>query len=200
MKLLNMTWILALGGVLLAGATASCEDDGNTTGPVTGNSTATGMGGMGGSGGAGGSTGPGPGGADAGADMDVIGGLTVPLDGSASMDATSYQWTQTAGAALDITGDDTERAMVVVPENAPGGSIYGFDLTVTDAGGTTSTDQVEMFVHDASFETFVETTLMPTQLGTSEGIAFNNLGLWVVSMTDGGFVSLFGLGGDFVAR
>ncbi|MBV7261402.1 chitinase [Photobacterium sp. WH24] len=83
--------------------------------------------------------------AKAGADQVVNGAASVTLDGSASSDRdgqiVSYQWTQTSGPALTLTGSDTATATVAVPE-VTADTQYAFTLTVTDNAGDTATDSV----------------------------------------------------------
>ena len=83
--------------------------------------------------------------AKAGADQVVSGAASVTLDGSASSDRdgqiVSYQWTQTSGPALTLTGADTATATVAVPE-VTADTQYVFTLTVTDNAGDTATDSV----------------------------------------------------------
>ena len=76
--------------------------------------------------------------ANAGADQQAITGTVVTLDGSASSDAdgtiVSYNWSQTAGPGVTLSGTGATRTFV-----APaGGSTLTFSLTVTDNGGATS--------------------------------------------------------------
>ncbi|UTM58124.1 glycosyl hydrolase family 18 protein [Photobacterium sp. CCB-ST2H9] len=83
--------------------------------------------------------------ANAGADQQVNGAATVTLDGSASSDRdgqiVSYQWVQTSGPALTLTGAGTVKATVAVPA-VTADTQYVFTLTVTDDKGDTATDTV----------------------------------------------------------
>jgi PKD repeat protein len=63
-------------------------------------------------------------------------GVTVLLSGAASSDPdgsiSSYQWTQTAGATVTLTGANTATPSFVAPVNTT--ATYTFTLTVTDNG------------------------------------------------------------------
>jgi hypothetical protein len=80
--------------------------------------------------------------ANAGPDKYVTPGLTVTLDGSGSTDPandiSSYHWQQTGGPAVTLTNSDSAIAQFTASVSA--GSVLNFELTVTDAGGLTSTD------------------------------------------------------------
>ena len=86
--------------------------------------------------------------AQAGPDSSAQAGTTVTLNGAASTDPenniTSYAWTQISGPAVVLTNAATVQASFTVPQ--PAGATYAlvFQLTVTDAFGATSTDQVSV--------------------------------------------------------
>jgi hypothetical protein len=66
------------------------------------------------------------------ADSRVIIGQTVTLDGSGSIgEVDSYEWTQTAGPAVTLTGANTAKATFVASEQGE----YAFTLNVTGPGG-----------------------------------------------------------------
>ena len=80
--------------------------------------------------------------ADAGDDQVVVGGATVTLDGSQSMDnddgIAGYRWQQTSGASVMLADADA----MVTTFTAPAGSaseILEFELVVIDNGGLQST-------------------------------------------------------------
>lgn len=92
--------------------------------------------------------------ANAGPDQNVATGDRVILDGGNSTDPDSatngigsFAWEQIAGAAvtLENTGMDSQAAFTA-PAVAGGGAALVFELTVTDAGGLTGTDQVTVNV------------------------------------------------------
>jgi uncharacterized repeat protein (TIGR01451 family) len=86
--------------------------------------------------------------ADAGDDAHAFAGQEVTLDGSASSDPenniTSYSWSQTGGTPVLPAGANTAQVSFTPAQPADNEAfeILEFELTVTDAFGLTSTDQV----------------------------------------------------------
>ena len=82
--------------------------------------------------------------ANAGSDQTVSEGTTVTLNGSNSDDAdgeiASYQWTQTGGTSVTLSGATAESPTFTAPDVGTGGTSLTFQLTVTDNGGLQSTD------------------------------------------------------------
>lgn len=82
--------------------------------------------------------------ADAGSDQTVTDGTTVYLNGSGSSDPddgiASYQWTQTTGPAVNLTGTATATPTFIAPSVGPDGATLVFQLTVADSGDLLSTD------------------------------------------------------------
>lgn len=79
-------------------------------------------------------------------------GELVTLDGSASFDrgsAVTYQWQQTSGTPVSLTGATTSRAKFLAPDVASGGAELVFTLTVEDSQGNTDSTSVTVTVHDA---------------------------------------------------
>jgi hypothetical protein len=68
-------------------------------------------------------------------------GNTVTLDGTGSTGTASYQWTQTGGSALNLTGATTAKATFVMPT---GSTPLTFTLTVTGQDGTSSSATVQV--------------------------------------------------------
>ena len=87
--------------------------------------------------------------ADAGADRTVNPASAVTLDGSGSWDpdggAMRYAWTRGSGAAVTLSGADTDAPSFTAPE-MPG--VLTFRLTVTDPGGLADSDDVTVTVRD----------------------------------------------------
>ncbi|MBM0106778.1 hypothetical protein JM946_18755 [Steroidobacter sp. S1-65] len=86
--------------------------------------------------------------ANAGADRSIAEGSAVSLQGSGSdPDGTiaSYQWTQTAGPSVSLSGANTANASFTAPQvNA--NTALTFRLTVTDNQGATGSDEVTITV------------------------------------------------------
>ncbi|WP_027368307.1 PKD domain-containing protein [Desulfocurvibacter africanus] len=74
-------------------------------------------------------------------------GGNVTLDGSASAAQASgsiayYAWTQVAGTAVDLMDADTDKPYFTAPNSSAWGESLAFEITVTDANGLSSSDQV----------------------------------------------------------
>jgi hypothetical protein len=79
--------------------------------------------------------------ANAGPGQNVVSGTTVTLDGRGSADpdgsVVSYAWTQSAGAAVTLSGANTARPTFVAPDVVTP-AMLTFQLVVTDNAGSTS--------------------------------------------------------------
>jgi glycerophosphoryl diester phosphodiesterase len=89
--------------------------------------------------------------ADAGADQSVAEGAAVELDGGASSDPdgtiASYRWTQLSGPPVTLSGADTATPGFTAPPVA-GDADLVFRLTVTDNGGASDSDELQVTVVD----------------------------------------------------
>jgi hypothetical protein len=87
--------------------------------------------------------------AAAGNDQNVTIDMSVTLDGSGSSDAdgaiVSYLWVQTSGTVVTVTGSTLVTATFTAPIVATTDTLT-FDLTVTDNGGATHTDAINVTV------------------------------------------------------
>ena len=87
--------------------------------------------------------------ANAGSDITTSSAVASSLDGSASVDVdgsiASYAWTQTAGAAIALSGANTATPSFTAP-TVTADTTYSFELTVTDNEGLTATDTVDVLV------------------------------------------------------
>ncbi len=94
--------------------------------------------------------------ANAGADVEVGAGAAIELDGRGSSDAdgviVAYSWVQTAGPVVSL--GDASRSAVPITLTQPG--VYAFDVTVTDDGGLTATDEVRITVLEAGARMIAE--------------------------------------------
>jgi lysophospholipase L1-like esterase len=89
--------------------------------------------------------------ANAGSDQVVSEGQTVQLNGSQSADGDraiqSYQWRQTNGTMIVLTGADTANASFSAPFVSQAEELI-FELTVTDEKGLQGSDRTSVLVKD----------------------------------------------------
>jgi uncharacterized repeat protein (TIGR01451 family) len=109
--------------------------------------------------------------ADAGPDADAFAGLEFTLNGTGSTDAenniTSYQWVQTGGTTQTLTGATTAQASFTPGQPASGTSeTLTFRLTVTDAFGAQSTDEVVITLQGMAELTATKTALVFSEDGS----------------------------------
>jgi lysophospholipase L1-like esterase len=85
--------------------------------------------------------------ANAGFDQLVNAGAPVPLTGSGTdVDGTitGYQWVQTAGPTVTLSNPNNASTTFTAPPATPSWTVLTFQLTVTDSGGATGTDTVNV--------------------------------------------------------
>jgi len=85
---------------------------------------------------------------DAGPDQTVVGGSSVSLAGTASdadNDPLTFQWTQTGGPGVALTGDTTLGPTFTAPSRAVAAQVLTFELAAND-GNATATDTVTITV------------------------------------------------------
>ena len=84
--------------------------------------------------------------ADAGPNQTVNGGVTVALNGSHSTDPdgsiASYMWTQTNGIPVTLSDPRAPQPTFIAPSVGVESEALTFQLTVTDDGGLSDTDNV----------------------------------------------------------
>ncbi|MBT8492550.1 MAG: hypothetical protein KJO07_05785 [Deltaproteobacteria bacterium] len=119
----------------------------------------------------------------AGPDRQVIGGLVVKLDGSESTGAATHLWEQVSGPPVEISEGEAATAWASIPSAAAVDETFVFRLTVSGADGNTVSALKSVTVKPAVFERFTDIN-DPNVLDVSEGIAFNDAGMWVVSQED----------------
>lgn len=116
--------------------------------------------------------------ANAGTDQSVKPGAGVQLDGSASSDAdgtiVSYAWTQLGGVSVSLAGADSAAPSFTAPM-LQGPEVLSFRLTVTDNGGLSASDDVQVTVYNAPPQ-----LLLPT---ATQGTAGQQIGI-VASASD----------------
>ncbi len=87
-------------------------------------------------------------GASAPADLEALSGATVDLKGAATGVGPTgkFEWRQTSGPAVALTGAKTASASFVAPDVPVGETeVFGFEFKVTE-GGRTATDAVQVLV------------------------------------------------------
>ena len=88
--------------------------------------------------------------ANAGADRSIVEGSAVSLQGSGTDtdgSITAYQWAQTGGPGVTLSGANTANAGFTAPQ-VTASTALTFRLTVTDNQGATGTDTVTITVTD----------------------------------------------------
>jgi serine protease len=93
--------------------------------------------------------------ANAGTDQTADPGAIVTLNGSSSTAHSpaaiaGYAWTQTAGPSVMLSNANTMQPNFTVPIPTAAGTTFIFQLTVTDDGGLTGTDMVNVTVNNAA--------------------------------------------------
>jgi hypothetical protein len=88
--------------------------------------------------------------ADAGPNQAVTEGALVTLDGTASSDpdgdTLTFSWSKTAGPSVTLTGGNTGSPKFNAPFIPPPGVTLSFQLTVTDPGGLSASDSIDVQV------------------------------------------------------
>ncbi len=99
--------------------------------------------------------------ANAGVDLETIGGGEVTLNGSQSTDPddgiASYQWRQTEGSPVALSDTTAISPVFTAPSGITEVMILTFELTVTDNGGLQSSDNCQVLVTPES-STQIDTT------------------------------------------
>ena len=93
--------------------------------------------------------------ANAGQDQTVAAGAVVSLNGTGSdpdNGISSWQWRQTAGSAVSLTGAGTPQARFTAPNIATGSTTLVFEVRTADAGGLSATDTVSVTVQSADLD------------------------------------------------
>ena len=108
--------------------------------------------------------------ANAGADQTVALGATVSLDGSGSSDpdheTLTYRWTQTAGTDVTLSSATAASPTFTAPSSP---ATLTFELTVTDPGGLSDSDQVVVSVGKPVANAGVDQTAAPGATVTLDG-------------------------------
>ncbi|MBF0225937.1 MAG: hypothetical protein HQK76_10820 [Desulfobacterales bacterium] len=92
--------------------------------------------------------------ADAGQNHTVTGGETVTLNGSNSSDPddgiASYKWVQKGGKTVTLSNANSVQTTFIAPEAETTDLILSFELTVTDKGGLSSSNTVNITIEASS--------------------------------------------------
>jgi len=125
----------------------------------------------------------------------VLAGLVVPVN--IDVTADEFTWTQVDGPATEIIGEGPS-VLVPVPPDAAVGDVITLRINATRNTIAASFDW-HITVREAVFENFLVGITSTEELGTSEGLDFDDNGnMWVVSTE--GFISRFGTDGTFQSR
>jgi chitinase len=91
----------------------------------------------------------------AGPDQTVAAGAAVSLNGTGSdpdSGISSWQWRQTGGTSVILTGATTQQARFTAPNIATGSATLVFELRATDAGGLSAADTIAVTVQSADLD------------------------------------------------
>jgi K319L-like, PKD domain len=117
--------------------------------------------------------------ASAGSDQSVNEGVTVFLDGSGSsdedIDTLSYLWSQTSGRSVTLSDSNAAAPTFVTQPVDAAGEVLTFQLTVTDAQGLESSDDVSVTIADNGINNF------PADVLTFTSSSGSHLGLKEIS-------------------
>ena len=86
---------------------------------------------------------------NAGTDLTVLGASAVTLTGTASdpeTDPLTYQWTQTAGPAVTLTGDTTLAPSFTAPPKTAAPQVLTFSLIANDGTSNSAPDTIDITV------------------------------------------------------
>ena len=126
--------------------------------------------------------------ARAGPDQTVVQGRTVTLDGSASTGTASFQWRQTAGVDVVLTGAATARPTFTFPAQD---TVLVFELTVSGPRGSARDTVRVSRVRDTLTPTLIEFRTGPQEwrvTGTATVVGPDNTVTLYVGSTPGGRV------------
>ena len=125
----------------------------------------------------------------------VLAGLVVPVN--IDVTADEFTWTQVDGPATEIIGEGPS-VLVPVPPDAAVGDVITVRINAT-RNTIQATYDWHITVREPVFENFLAGITSTEELGSSEGLDFDDNGnMWVVSTE--GFISRFGVDASFQAR
>jgi hypothetical protein len=117
----------------------------------------------------------------AGDDRNVTGGDTITLDASGSTDSdygiAHYQWQQISGDSVTLSDADTLSASFKAPVTEKDIPLI-FELTVTDFGGKTATDTLQVTVEEDNSFCFIRTSAPLFLYRSKNHIPLYNPSLW----------------------
>lgn len=126
---------------------------------------------------------------------EVLAGLVVPVN--IEVTADEYTWTQVDGPATEIIGEGPS-VLVPVPADAAPGEVITLRINA-ELNTIPASFDWHITVREPVFENFLGAISDTEELGSSEGLDFDDNGnMWVVSTE--GFVSRFGVDATFQGR
>lgn len=141
--------------------------------------------------------------ADAGRDQVVLEGATVVLNGTASSDPdggiASYRWRQIIGTSVSLSNSSMPTPTFIAPKQDVSGLV--FELSVTDKGGLTDTDEVRISINSNGINIFPDDVVsFTTVTGRPLGIRVDDGGalVFLESIQDGTIGDADGRPQDFI--
>lgn len=122
---------------------------------------------------------------------DVLAGLRIPVDVDANGD--TIEWSQTAGPAVELLSTKGLTTEVSIPADVADGATFTLKAVVS-LNGVSVEGSIDITIRSAEFSNVFPDVVDPQELGTTDGLAFNKAGMWVVS--NEGFVSQMSPGDD----
>ncbi|MBL4683097.1 MAG: hypothetical protein JKY37_00795 [Nannocystaceae bacterium] len=122
---------------------------------------------------------------------DVLAGLRIPVEVDA--EGETITWTQSGGPTVELLNDNGTNIELNIPADIAAGETITLTVAVA-LNGVTLEDSIDITIREATFSNVFPDVTAPEELGTTDGLAFNSAGMWVVS--NEGFISRMSPGDD----